>query len=156
MIRKTIYVFSVVLICLSIISCKSKTREELILQQIQEVNNKLTSNKYVINISQFVGRNGLAVDIKGQASYIKIEENDIQLQVPDMEFPNTKMFSISTRLTGYAYEKKDKGVSLISATLETKDHLKYELSILVTQFGDATVYMKEGFYQSISYAGELQ
>ena len=156
MIQKTIYAFFTVLICLSIVSCKSKTREELILQQIQEVNNKLTSNKYIINISQFVGRNGLTTDIKGQTSFIKIDENDIQLQIPDIESPSTKISSISTTLTEYAYEKKDKGVSLISATLETQDHMKYELSILITQFGDATIYMKEGFYKSISFTGELE
>ena len=155
MINKKVYLLFGAVVCIFLIGCKSRTREEMILQEIQAIDNKLVSEEYMIGIKQFIPRDGIVYDAD-KKNFIKIDHKNIQLQIPDIEDAQSNIFAISSTLENYEFQKKDKGVTLISGTFKTANDKIYNLSIIVTQFGDATIYLSEGFYNSISFVGELK
>lgn len=129
----------------------------MILQQIQLVNDKLSSNNFTLELESFIPRTGDVTEypIK-KKSYIKIDEKKIEYIMPDLRNPLNEEMAENVALNYYDYQKKDKGVTLIAATFENHAKRKFTISILVTPFGDTTIYLSEGFYGSITYSGELR
>lgn len=136
-------------------SCKTqKTKNDLIQQQILAVNNKLQSQDYTISITKFILRDGLVYEVPSDIkSSINISPKSISLYIPT--FQGNNYIHLESFNFKYSLEEKDSGISLVAIKAKANGQI-YNISILITEFGDSTIYVSEGDYNSMTLEGNLK
>lgn len=161
----TILIILLFLYLPTLVGCGASKHKKMIEEEEkQAVVDLLRSSDFKIEINTITPTNGLYYDVENQGFNIQISPKEIWVKLPTIDKSaysviDNKIYSedtINIRTDYFTYDINPQPLNIHTLSFVVKEvEPELEFSAIVTEFGDCTIFLKQGDWDSCGYLGSL-